>query len=339
MMRRGWTVLVGGVLVALLSWGMTELPVPYVALGPGPTVDTLSEYEGEEVIRISGRETSESAGHLNLTTVSVRQELDLGTALRFWVDGTVSVVPRELVYPPGQTDEQVDRQNEEAFLQSQTSAETAALRELGYPVVVVVTGIGEGSPSAGLLAADDVLTSVDGEEVTSRGRLVELIRSASPGDEVRVGYERAGAVGESVITAGVGDDGQTVIGVEIDQRQPHPFEIEIDVEDIGGPSAGLMFALGIMDKVDPEDLTGGLFVAGTGEIDDDGRVGPIGGIPQKMVAAERVGASVFLAPAANCAEALRTVPDGLRLVRVDTLDDALSSLEALRSGSGDVPAC
>jgi PDZ domain-containing protein len=340
MMRRGWTVLVGAVVLLLLSIGLSYLPVPYVALGPGPTVDTLGKSDGKEVIVITGRRTTASEGQLRLTTVSVRDKLDLGSALRYWIDGTTAVVPRDLVYPPDKTDDQVEKQNQQQFKSSQTSAETAALRELGYPVQVFVESLPAGSPSAGKLVKNDVITAVDGQQVTSSQRLIELIRKKKAGETVTLTYQRAGKPSTAKIkTTAAPETKLPVIGVQIDQKQPHPFQIKFELDKIGGPSAGLMFALGIIDKIKPEDLTGGIRIAGTGEIDDEGKVGPIGGIPQKLIAAREAGATVFLTPAANCAEAVRNPPKGLRLVKVTTLDDALTSLEGLRAKRNNVPLC
>ena len=339
-MRRGLSVFVGALLVAILSIGVSFLPVPYVALGPGPTVDTLGDVDGKDVITVTGTPTSTSKGHLNLTTVSVSSDLDLGSAVRYWLDGRYAVVPREAVIPAGQSEQQVDQRNAQAFKESQTSAETAALRVLGYPVAVTVTGLPAGSPSAGALAAGDVVTTVDAKPVTSATRLRELVAAQKPGRAVAVGYTRAGRAATARVTLGRADDDSTraVLGVQIENRQPHPFDVRFDLDRIGGPSAGLMFALGVVDKVKPEDLTGGRFIAGTGEIDDDGEVGPIGGIPQKMRAARKAGATVFLAPADNCAEAAGAVPDGLRRVRIETLDGALAALDALRAGRS-TPTC
>ncbi len=342
MMRRGWTVLVGAVVLLMLSVGLSYLPVPYVVLGPGPTIDTLGKSEGKEIITVKGRETSKSKGHLNLTTVSVRDKIDLVTALRFWLDGDTAVVPRELVYPPDQSEQQVEQENEQAFKASQTSAETAALRKLGFPVQVTVAELSKGSASTGKLAKGDVITKIDGQPVTSQAKLIELIVKHKVGDTVTVDYTRAGKPGTvKVVTAGSGEGDQRrpVIGVSVEPKQPHPFDVSFDLDRIGGPSAGLMFALAVIDKLEPEDLTGGIFIAGTGEIDDDGKVGPIGGIPQKMVAAKGAGAKVFLTPADNCVEAMKTAPKGLRLVKVETLDDALTSLEMLREKSGTPPKC
>ncbi|MFB9321109.1 YlbL family protein [Cryptosporangium minutisporangium] len=332
MLRRGLTVFVGAILALLLSLGMALLPVPYVALGPGPTVNTLGSRDGHEIVTITGTPTSESKGHLNLTTVSVSPDLNLGNALVGWLDGTVAVVPREVVYPPGETRQQVNQENAEAFKNSQTSAETAALRELGYPVKVTVTSVAPGSPSTGKLAVGDVLTSVDGTEVTSGTKLRTLLAAKQPGQATTIGYQRGTTRGTASITLARGDDdGRPLLKISTKDDQPHPFRVSFDLDKIGGPSAGLMFALAVIDKVKPEDLTGGTFIAGTGEIDDDGKVGAIGGIAQKMVAAKRAGATVFLVPADNCLEAVGVAPDGLELVRVATLDDALTALDQLRA--------
>lgn len=338
MRRRGVTVLLGALITALLSVGVVSAPIPYVVLGPGPTVDTLGKEDDKEVIQVTGRETSASAGQLRLTTVGVQPDVKLLSAIAGWFSDDEAVVPRELIYPPGQTEKEVDERNAEDFAASQTSAETAALRKLGYPVQVTVKSVREDGPSAGLLRVGDVITSVDGEPVTSAGRLTEMIRAEPAGTRLNVGYQRDGVTGTVPITSGASDDGHPRIGVEIEQKQPHPFELKIDLDDIGGPSAGLMFALGIIDKIEPEDLTGGKIIAGTGTIDDEGRVGPIGGIPQKLVGARKAGADAFLVPVDNCAEALRTAQPGLPMYRVATLDDALAVLATLRAG-GEPPRC
>jgi PDZ domain-containing protein len=341
MMRRGWTVLTGAVLLLALAFGLTTMPVPYVALGPGPTVNTLGSSDGKPIIQITGHDSSTSKGHLNLTTVSVGDGLDLGTAVRLWIDDSVAVVPREFVYPPDRSAKQTDAQNAADFRQSQTSAETVALRELGYPVLVRVTELASGSASEGRLAAGDVLTAVDGQKVTSRQRLLELVRAKGAGETLTIGYRRDGKDGATEIVAGKATDDprRAALGVSVSQEQPHPFSISIALDKIGGPSAGLMFALGIIDKIEPEDLTGGMFVAGTGTIDDEGTVGPIGGIQQKLVAARRAGATVFLTPAGNCAEAAAAIPAGLRLVKVERLEQALTALEQLRTEKGSPAGC
>ncbi|WP_320066346.1 PDZ domain-containing protein [Micromonospora sp. RTGN7] len=331
MRRRGLTVLLGALLTTLFSFGVLKAPIPYVVLGPGPTVNTLGTSDGKEIIQVSGRATSTSAGQLRLTTVGVQPSVRLRSALAGWFSSDEAVVPRELVYPPGETRKEVEQRNEEDFRNSQTSAETAALRELGYPVQVQVKVVSADGPSAGALRAGDLVTSVEGTPVTSAGRLTELIRAKPAGSTLTIGYTRDGAAATAKVTSRE-QDGRPRIGVEIDQQQPHPFTLTIDLGDIGGPSAGLMFALGIVDKLQPADLTGGKIIAGTGTIDDEGQVGPIGGIAQKLVGAKQSGAKVFLVPEDNCAEAVRNPQPGLPLLRVGTLDEALTALETLRAG-------
>ncbi|GGM28329.1 hypothetical protein GCM10012279_53670 [Micromonospora yangpuensis] len=335
MRRRGVTVLLGALLTALLSVGVLVTPIPYVVLGPGPTVDTLGTEDGTEVIQITGRETSTSAGQLRLTTVGVQPSVKLRSALAGWFSSDRAVVPRELVYPPGESQQEVKQRNEEDFRTSQTSAETAALAELGYPIQVVVKTVAAAGPAAGVLRVGDVVTSVEGQPVTTAASLTELVRAAPAGTALTIGYTRSGAAATATVTSRE-QDGRPRIGVEIAQEQPHPFTLKIDLGDIGGPSAGLMFALGIVDKIEPEDLTGGKIIAGTGTIDDEGRVGPIGGIAQKLVGAKQAGAEAFLVPADNCAEALRNPQPDLPLLRVGSLDEALTALAAVRSGGQPV---
>ncbi|MEU6203717.1 PDZ domain-containing protein [Micromonospora musae] len=331
MRRRGLTVLLGALFTALLSIGVLGAPIPYVVLGPGPTVNTLGAENGKDVIQVSGRATSTSAGQLRLTTVGVQPSVKLRSAIAGWFSKDEAVVPRELIYPPGESQQQVEERNAEDFAASQTSAETAALRELGFPVQVVVKAVTAGGPSVGMLAPGDVLTSVDGQPVPVAARLTELIRAKRAGSALTIGYTRDGAPATARITSRE-QDGNPRIGVEVEQKQPHPFTLNIDLEDIGGPSAGLMFALGIVDKLTPADLTGGMVVAGTGTIDDEGKVGPIGGIAQKLVGAKHAGAKVFLVPADNCAEAVRNPQPDLPLIRIGSLDEALTALETLRAG-------
>lgn len=330
MRRRGATVLLGGVLLALLLWqAFFSVRVPYVALGPGPTVNTLGQADKHDVISVTGAPVSTSKGQLRLVTVSVTPDLTLFEAVKGWLQHDYAVVPRELIYPPNQTTQQVDQQNAQEFKDSQTSAETAALAELGYPVQVTVKDVQAGSPADGTLKPGDVITAVDGTKVTSAAKLTELIRSKPAGTPRTVTYTRAGATATATLTPR-SEEGTTRIGVTVESKQPHPFQLKIDLDKIGGPSAGLMFTLGIVDKLEPADLTGGRVIAGTGTIDDDGKVGPIGGIPQKLLAAKRDGATVFLTPAGNCAEAVQNAVPGLPLVKVATLDDALNALTALR---------
>ncbi|MCW2679302.1 MAG: hypothetical protein JWM62_703 [Frankiales bacterium] len=338
MSRRALTLLLASLLALGLTLAAAVARVPYVALGPGPTYDTLGEVDGTPVLEVEGRRTFPTDGHLDLTTVGVQARLTLAQALRGWFARDLAVVPREVVFPPGRTDEQVDQENAQAMEESQSAALRAAARQLGFKVAAVtVRELGEDSPAEGRLRVGDVLLAVDGKEVRDAAELRALISTRTAGEPVTITYERAGARAQARITTGTsGGDGERrpVIGVVTQEKAVDvPFEVKINLEDVGGPSAGLMFTLGIIDKLGADSLTGGKYVAGTGEITADGTVGPIGGITQKLIAARRKGAVVFLVPEGNCAEAVGRPPAGLTLVKVGTLEDALDGLEAVRRGA------
>jgi PDZ domain-containing protein len=334
-------MITAGVLLLAFAIGGSQLPVPYVALGPGPTLDTLgNDTGGKEIIQIDGRTERRPTGHLNLTTVGVRDQLDLFTAFRGWLDRRVSVVPREEIYPPGRSQQEVDQATTQQFVDSQSTAEFAALGELGYPQQVVIDSVPKGSPSAGKLAEKDVLTSVQGRPVRSYEDVSAVLSALQPGAEVTVGYTRAGKPGTArIVTTKPTDRKGAAVGVVLTLQRKAPFTVKIQLdESIGGPSAGLMFALGIMEKVGPDELTGGKFIAGTGEIQRDGSVGPIGGIQLKMIGAREKGAVVFLVPKDNCADALARPPAGLQLIKVGTLHEAVQALKSLEAGQ-PVPSC
>jgi PDZ domain-containing protein len=333
MRRRGLTVLVGAILVVLLTWLVGSVSVPYVELRPGPTFNTLGKLQnGKEVIEVSDRTASTSAGQLRFVTVSVVDQLSLLDALRGWWQDSDAVIPRELIYPPEKTTQQVEQENAEDFKQSQSSAETAALTRLGYPIKVSIDKTTAGMPADGVLKPGDLIVSVNGEKVTSASQLIDLVQNKPVGTELTINLVRDGKSESVTIKTAAGENGKGRVGAELKEDQPHPFTLTIPVDDVGGPSAGLMLALGIMDKIDPTDLTGGKIIAGTGSIDSAGNVGPIGGVPQKLVAAKRDGATYFLTPKDNCAEAAANAVPGLPLVKVGTLDDALTALQTIRTG-------
>lgn len=335
MSRRTLTLLLACVLALGLTMAASVASVPYVALGPGPTFDTLGTVDDTPVLEVEGRRTFPTDGHLDLTTVNVQAELTLAQALQGWFDRDLAVVPREVVFPPDRTKEQVDQENAASMVESQSSAVVAAARQLGLRVSdVTVEELSPGSPAQGKLQPGDLLTEVDGTVSRDGIELRELIGRREPGQPVRITFVRDGRTDtvEIVTTAAEGDAGpRPVIGVTTaEEPTTLPFEVSINLENIGGPSAGLMFALGILDKLGAESLTGGNYIAGTGAITADGIVGPIGGINQKLIAARRNGAVAFLVPAANCAEAVTDAPSGLTLVKVGTLSEALTGLEAIR---------
>ncbi|MCD9142507.1 YlbL family protein [Streptomyces albireticuli] len=345
-------------LIALICAGVL-IPVPYSEMSPGPTYNTLGEHGGEPVLQISGRKTYPTSGHLNMTTVRVtgsQYRMNLVEAIAGWLGHDNLVVPHSTLYPDDKTPDQLNQETAEEFSQSQESAKVAALKQLDIPVGtrVVVASVVKGSPAEGKLHAGDVIKSVDGTEIKQPGDVAKLVTGHKPGEKVSfviVPAKEAAAAekekrepkGEQTVTLTTGeatDDKRAIVGIQAGTDHTFPFTIDIKLTDVGGPSAGLMFALGIVDKLTPDDLTGGKFVAGTGTIDENGKVGPIGGIEMKTVGARSKGARYFLTPKANCAAAAKDVPSGLTLVKVDTIGDAMKSLEKIRKGdAAGLPQC
>lgn len=347
MSRRSSTFAVAGALLVALIAVAALLPVPYVVYSPGPLEDTLGEWEGEPVIEIDGAETFPTEGILDLTTVGVTpadRKLDLLSALQAWVDPDRAVLPRELVYPEGVTAEESREANAQMLERSQESARVAALRELGYevPEVVVVDSVLDGAPADGVLVPGDVVISVDGTPIGTPQDVVAAVTAHDPGETVEFVVERDGEQRtEQVGSEAAEDDGRAIVGFSPAVGYDFPVQIDLNIDErIGGPSAGMIFALAIYDTLTPGSLLGGLHVAGTGEITADGEVGPIGGIPQKIAAASEEGVSLFLAPAANCDEAVAADSGDMQVVRIETLDDAISAVEAAAAGQADsLPSC
>ncbi|WP_166802800.1 MULTISPECIES: YlbL family protein [Streptomyces] len=359
MPRRTATMLASTlVLIVLLCVGVFMTP-PYSEMTPGPTVNTLGDSGGEPVLRISGRKTYPTSGHLNMTTVRVTgadYKMNLAEVVYGWLAHDNVVVPHETLYPDGKTEEQSNQENAEEFSQSQESAKVAALRELGIPVSsrVVVSSVRKDSPAQGALHAGDVIRAVDGTPVKKPDDVSKAVVKHKPGAKVtftivpakeaaaaeKAGREPTTSQDVQVGTVRSEQAKRTIVGITAGTDHTFPFSVDIKLADVGGPSAGLMFALGIVDKLSPVDLTGGRFIAGTGTIDDRGVVGPIGGIEMKLVGARNAGAEYFLTPSDNCAAAASDVPDGLTLVRVKTIDDATKSLEKIRTGkTAGLPGC
>jgi len=342
--RRQLTLLlaVAGIAAAVLAAAL--IPVPYVILSPGPTLNTLgTQPGGKYLIQISGHHTYPTSGHLNLVTVSYQggpaDSLNLFAALQGWLSPHEAVVPQEELFPANQTQQQVTHQDTQQMVGSQQLAQAAALCQLGikFDTVDTVDFVRTGMPAAGVLHQGDVITAVDGKPVTCKTPTGTLIKARAPGAPVELTVGRHGVTHTFRLkTANAG--GNAVVGIGVNESYRFPFPVKISVGDIGGPSAGLMFALGIIDKLTPGHLTDGRFIAGTGEIAANGAVSPIGGIQQKMAGARAAGATYFLTPAGNCPDTAGAVPQGLRLIKVSTLAGAVHDLQALAAGRS-VPSC
>jgi Lon-like protease len=338
--RRILTLVVA--LVPLVAFGVlvSLVTVPYVSLGPGPTFDTLGEVDGKEVVDIEGTEVHPTTGHLNMTTVSQRDGLTLGQALTLWMSGREQLVPRDLVYPPDKTKEEIDEANTTDFRQSEDSAEYAALHYLKYPMAITVENVSDPGPSVGKLQPGDAIDGVNGKPVAKLDEFTAELKNTKPGDTVVIDYRRKnGPPGVATITLGSNPDRDYgYLGVGVLDAPWAPFTIDFNLANIGGPSAGLVFSLAVVDKLTTGDLNGAKFVAGTGTITGDGVVGSIGGITHKILAASEAGASVFLVPADNCEEAKSAHEDGVELVKVENLGQAVDALKTLSAG-GEPPRC
>ncbi|MFD8482929.1 PDZ domain-containing protein [Kitasatospora sp. NPDC059673] len=357
MPRRSATMLAATLLLIGLLCASVLMKVPYTEMSPGPTYNTLGVQDktGTPVITITGRDTYPTSGHLNMTTVQVtgaNYQPSLISAIVGWMRGDVLVVPHDNVYPKGQTDQEAQQQNAEEFASSEDSAKTAALKQLDIPVTtqIIVSSVTSGGPSEGKLHAGDQIVAVDGTAITSRTQVAEQVMKHKPGETTVftvIPHAKTGPtpnpadqVQVSITTGKAEGEDRAIVGITPGVDHVYPFKIDIGLQDVGGPSAGLMFALGIVDKLTPTDLTGGKFVAGTGTIDDDGTVGPIGGIQMKLIAARDKGAEYFFTPAENCAEATKGTPSGLTLVKVDNLAGAVKALDSIRSGEkAALPSC
>jgi PDZ domain-containing protein len=345
MSRRARTLWIGcSIAAALLVLG-AAVPVPYVALGPGSTFNTVSYGQGRQVITFTGGDIPAAAaeqptGHLNMLTIRIIDQIPMIEAVAMWASGRYQMAPREEYYPPNKSKQQVTQENVQMFRDSQSAAEIEALRYLGYPNVVYVGDVDQSSPSWNILKPNDRITRIDSTAVTDYASLAAVMKRTRPGQSVTVTVQRDGKPVTAPVTLGAEpkQGPQGFLGVGVVERPSAPFQIHISLEDIGGPSAGLMFTLGIIDRLTPGNLTGGKFIAGTGEMDLDGNVGAIGGVTFKEVTARSAGAQYMLVPAANCAEAMTAVPDGLTLAKVSTLTDALAAVTTIAKG-GTPPGC
>ncbi len=343
---RAITLSVTTVLLALLVALAVAVPLPYAISGPGPTRDTLGDEGDTPLIAISGAPTYPSTGELLLTTVSTAggpgYPVTLGDVLRGWASSARSVLPVEEVFPASETREQIEEANQADMISSQENATVAALEELGYavPTTLTVDSTMPQSGAEGVVEPGDVVTSLDGVPVGSFAELSAGMDAVAAGDRVQLGVTRGGEPFELTVTTIDDGTGRAILGLFIDPTFDFPVDVSIKIDDIGGPSAGTMFALGIVDRLTPADEANGQVIAGTGTMDLTGSVGPIGGIQQKLVGARRDGATWFLAPEANCSEVVGHVPDGLSVLRISTLHDAREAITAIGAGTaGDLPGC
>lgn len=345
--RRRMRVLATTAIAALAVLLASVIPSPYSIESPGPVVDTLGKVviEGKEtpVVKVSGAKTYPTDGRLNLLTVSISGSpedpaswLSLVPAL---LDPSQRIAPRTDFYPEGVSDEDREVQNTVLMDASQTQAAAAAFRALGKPVGIVlgIGGVSENGPSEGLLEEGDRIVSVSGEPVADFSELRAGIVAAGAGESIGLGIERDGEPMTVDVVPRIPEGAdEPMIGAVITTDYDLPADVDFTLSQIGGPSAGMVFALGVYDMLTPGDLLGGLSVSGTGTITDSGEVGAIGGLEQKLWAASRAGTDLMLVPVANCADLPERIPGDLAVAPVATFDEALAAIEAAADGEQPV---
>lgn len=346
--RAGWISLMAALAIALI---LSLVPSPYVIERPGPVYNTLGTAEAEDgtetsLITIPDETVYPTEGELSLLTVSVVGNRENAprwiNVLAAWLDPNEAVLPMDLVFPADVSTEDREAQNSALMVNSQQDAVAAALTHLGYdyPTTVTVVGVPDDSPADGILLPDDQILAVNDTVVTTVTELREALAASGAGTDALITIVRDGAEqGVTVVPKEV--NGVVIAGIGVTMEYQFPIEVNLELDRVGGPSAGMMFALGIIDKLTPGLLQGGENVAGTGTINQTGTVGRIGGIRQKLVGASNAGADWFLAPADNCDEVTGHVPADLNVFAVKTLDDAVRVLDAIRTGAdtSELPSC
>jgi PDZ domain-containing protein len=338
-----------GLMVAL-GVVAARTPVAYVTFRPGPTMTVLGKYDGKTIVTASGHQEYRDDGALRMVTVypsGPDDNISLLNMVYGWIDPNIAVLPKDAVYEKDETDDSAHQESAVEMTSSQDNATAAALTALGvgYRTEVEVADVAKDGAAAGVLKKGDVLLAVGGAATPSAKDLIARVRAMRPGTPTELTIRRTGTEQKVTVTTKPAADDPSVsrIGVGIKEDFVFPFKVKIRLPGtIGGPSAGMMFALAIYDVLTPGSLTGGKAIAGSGEIAPDGTVGPIGGIGQKLPAAQRDGAKLFLVAADNCAEALGSHydPGKMRLVKVEKLADAIKDVEAWRQDpKADLPRC
>lgn len=335
-----------GVLAALVILAAV-IPSPYAIQRPGPVVNALGEIETEAgtvaVVRIDGTDTFGTDGSLNVLSISIigspEKPASWLTVAGTWFDPSRRIVPMEEVFPAGLTSEQRTERNAAMMVDSQTQATAAALNELGegFEGSVTVAAVTPGGPVHGVLHDGDEILSINGSPVRGLGGLRAAIAANEPGAAVTIRILRHGSELDVQATPALPEGYATpMLGVAVHSEFAFPFEVELELDRIGGPSAGLIFALAVYDSLTPGALAEGLTVSGTGTIDDAGAVGSIGGLEQKIWGALNAGSDLMLMPIANCVDLPDRLPDGVRVAPVATLGEAIAAIETVGAGGEPV---
>lgn len=348
MTRQTWTAFVSALFFVGLAALLVLIPVPYVTWNPGGAQDTLGSLNNQPIITVTGADSYPTTGRLDLTTVSVTRADSRVTlpeaVLAYWLPHRDSL-PRDTVYAPGRSADEVESEEADLMETAQSDAVVAALRAAGEPVVEhpAVASVTVGGPAHTKLLPGDLVLSVDGVRVTQSEQVGQQIRTHRVGETVEFVVLRGRKQTSVAVNtmASTTTPGSAAVGITVAPGFDYEPTISFDLgQQIGGPSAGLVFATAIYDKLTEGPLLQGTHVAGTGTITPNGDVGSVGGIQEKIAAAEDAGATVFLVPAGNC-DNLGEVSTDMTLIKVATLAEGIEALTTLHQpdGAARVPHC
>ncbi|MFN2594956.1 MAG: PDZ domain-containing protein [Actinomycetota bacterium] len=322
-----WAILGLLALVLLIAAFRVSIPVFYVFL-PGPARDV------ERLVVVKGQPTYSSEGSLFLTTVSEDINVTFVDLVEAWLDPHKTVIEKSQV-TGGQSFNQVEKEQRFEMEESKVSAEQVALDALGLrgPSGAKVVNVLDNTPAQGVIEPDDVITAINGDPVGTTCDVTKQLHALDVGDRVDVTVQRGTKTKtlRNIKTARSPVDNQSpFLGIQMEELVHPGFDITFKTGNIVGPSAGMMFSLGLYDALTPGDLTAGKKIAGTGTVDCNGTIGPIGGIEEKVAGAEAAGAEIFLAPSDEAADAKKAAGE-IKVVPVKTFDDALQYLQSLSS--------
>jgi len=345
MTQRTWAALLAVPLFVALGLYVAVAGLPFVTFAPGPTVNVLGDDAGKPIIEVTGHPSYRDDGQLRMTTVSVTERnarLDLFTLMRTWLSRDDAVYPFFAQYGTTGSQQQDTQEGQVEMVTSQDAAVAAALRQLHIPIhpAIEIVQVTPGMPADGKIQVRDVLRKVGDTRITPKTDVAALIAAVPDGSSVPITVERNGKPVTVHLTP-VTQDGHKLVGIQLQTSYTFPFKVSVNIsQNIGGPSAGLMFATSIYDTLTPGSLTRGNVVAGTGTITADGKVGEIGGIQQKIAGAQHDGAKLFLVPPANCADALGGDNGSMRLVKAPTLGKAIDEIRAWSADhNASLPSC
>jgi len=320
----------------LLTIATLLAPIPFVFFKPG-----VPDNVAGKIISIKDAKTYPINGKLFITSILVTNPdspVFGAETLVNWAIGPHVVLPKESVYPPIKPAQKIERDSRNEMESSKVTATAAALRYLGYDFdeVYYVSDIRDYSDAVKKLKIGDVITEIDGKEINQIEEIRTSYAKKSIGDSLLITVERKDKNGKVtpvttqvilVENLDIEEKERPAIGILVGTSARFPIDVDFNLPGVGGPSAGLIFAVGIVEKLTEEDLVRGRKIAGTGTITASGKVGGIGGIEEKMVGASRIGATIFIAPRENCPD-IEHVPKGLKVIPVSTLSEAIEALRA-----------